>query len=594
MEITTQPLQVFQDRRLSEFTAPPRDVWVTNLEQTWHDLPLQEMGRTIEQHEAEFGEPVRSARGPGTYAFRPGTKTPKLTKEEGDLRIKDADLAGQLEVPEDGMRAGSLDLLIANKKEQNRRASVLNRSPGGIALGAANIAGTLAVSLLDPVNVASAFMPVVGEARYAKMLAAATGPVGRTAVRAGVGAAEGAAGAAVIEPLRVMSAVREQDAYGANDALANILFGGAFGAALHAGVVPVIKGGYRMATGRPFMERKAAAAEAISALLEDRPVRVGELLEATRARDLRGGTSLSTRTLEFRPGGEDVPSGMGFAPSPTNNAPAFSGAAEIPQMRPNGQAAIYPADLTGFKSEIGRLTKAAAKEGRALGLRQQPDGTHRLVETSKVDWLDQFPERGPAEAALKRMTPAERAGIDVVPFETEARGVGFALIRGLTKQQAGAIKADPRLADRITGAAEEPAPAGMARRMEAGDLWRGGASGQNQIAQLARESVNANLNRVLTQIRDDRVNLSPKDAAAVAEVKRVAAGYDKAPDDDGGLAELETFAADTDEALAVAKKAETLTESEIAAIDEANKMVADSEKMANGLKAATACIARAL
>ena len=50
----------------------------------------------------------------------------------------------------------------------------------------------LGTQVLDPVNVAMAFMPVVGEARYGRMLAAAGESVlGRAAVRAGVGAVEG-------------------------------------------------------------------------------------------------------------------------------------------------------------------------------------------------------------------------------------------------------------------------------------------------------------------------------------------------------------------------------------------------------------------
>ena len=44
------------------------------------------------------------------------------------------------------------------------------------------------VPLLDPLNIASAFVPVVGEARYANLLARAASPLGRAGVRAGVGA----------------------------------------------------------------------------------------------------------------------------------------------------------------------------------------------------------------------------------------------------------------------------------------------------------------------------------------------------------------------------------------------------------------------
>ncbi|HBM7739289.1 TPA: hypothetical protein LZ417_005308, partial [Escherichia coli] len=97
----------------------------------------------------------------------------------------------------------------------------------------AQIAASLGASLLDPLNIASAFVPVVGEARYANLLARAASPLGRAGVRAGVGALEGAVGAAIIEPLPLLAAAQDQTDYGLSDSLANIALGGLLGGGLH-------------------------------------------------------------------------------------------------------------------------------------------------------------------------------------------------------------------------------------------------------------------------------------------------------------------------------------------------------------------------
>jgi hypothetical protein len=77
-------------------------------------------------------------------------------------------------------------------------------------------------------------VPVVGEARYAAMLGRAASPLGRAGVRAGVGAVQGAAGAAILEPLPLLAARQDQTEYGLSDSLANIALGGLLGGGLHS------------------------------------------------------------------------------------------------------------------------------------------------------------------------------------------------------------------------------------------------------------------------------------------------------------------------------------------------------------------------
>lgn len=156
--------------------------------------------------------------------------TPMLDAQAARDRV--AGMGLEIKIPEQGIRQGALDILIDRHREQAARQQVLARANGG-SMGT-QIAAGLAASLLDPLNIASAFVPVVGEARYAAMLGRAAGPLGRAGVRAGVGAVEGAVGAALIEPLPLLAAGLDQTEYGLSDSLANIALGGILGGGLHS------------------------------------------------------------------------------------------------------------------------------------------------------------------------------------------------------------------------------------------------------------------------------------------------------------------------------------------------------------------------
>lgn len=152
-----------------------------------------------------------------------------LAIEDQAQRIKDAGLEGMLQARE-GYTQEALDILIAHKREENYRRFISEKAPGwhtpftfGAALGA---------SVLDPVNVASAFVPVVGEARLLSMLGKAGGIAGRALVRARAGAVEGAVGAAMVEPLVYAGQAAVQADYGMMDSLLNVGFGAVMGAGL--------------------------------------------------------------------------------------------------------------------------------------------------------------------------------------------------------------------------------------------------------------------------------------------------------------------------------------------------------------------------
>ena len=157
-----------------------------------------------------------------------------LDANSARAQLDDAGLRDQLTVPDQGITQEALDILIRRKRTENRRAELFARSPGGFTRGTAKIATAIGTSIFDPINVASAFVPVVSQARYMQLLRAQAGVIGRTGVRAGVGFVEGAAGAALVEPLILGVAQAEQADYDGVDSLLNIAFGGVFGGGLHA------------------------------------------------------------------------------------------------------------------------------------------------------------------------------------------------------------------------------------------------------------------------------------------------------------------------------------------------------------------------
>ena len=199
------------DRSLGDFQAPLSDVLGAAFDEGIAGNPTALLSQEIDKR----------------------SDSPTLSKSDALAQAKNAGV--NVDVPDDGISQGALQVLIDRRLDENRRAEVLSRAAPGFGTGALRLGAGLVASLFDPINVASAFIPIVGEARYARMLGQAAGGLGRAGVRAGVGAVEGAAGAALVEPL-VYGLRRDlQDDYSMADSLANIAFGAVGGGILHAG-----------------------------------------------------------------------------------------------------------------------------------------------------------------------------------------------------------------------------------------------------------------------------------------------------------------------------------------------------------------------
>ena len=132
-----------------------------------------------------------------------------------------------------------VDIMVREKNEERARQSIMARGPagswnpfsGGFYVGAAKFGTGLATSFLDPINIAASFIPVYGQARFAKKVA----QVGFTRARATRGAVEGAVGATLVEPIVYGVAKSLQSDYDLYDSFLNVTFGTILGSGLHVG-----------------------------------------------------------------------------------------------------------------------------------------------------------------------------------------------------------------------------------------------------------------------------------------------------------------------------------------------------------------------
>lgn len=189
-----------------------------------------EAGRAAALDEALAGNPT--AVGYDYVKLKYLNANPRLTREDAQQRVAEAGV--KLDIPESSYTPEALDMLIERKRDEVRRQDILARAPGGALQGTLRFGVGLAASIIDPLNVASAFIPVVGPARYAGMLErAGAGALARAGVRAQVGAVEGFAGAAALEPLVYFGRTQMQDDYDMSDSLLNLAFGTVLGGGLH-------------------------------------------------------------------------------------------------------------------------------------------------------------------------------------------------------------------------------------------------------------------------------------------------------------------------------------------------------------------------
>lgn len=383
-------------------------------------------------------DPMGNPLGYSEHADIPGD--PILPAEELN---KQYGIKGVLSFDKPGTAAAA-EALQKHKREQLAVADTLARSDGSLLASAPiRFATSLAAGLLDPLNVAAAFIPVVGEARAAVMLEQAGGAFGRAAVRAGVGAAEGAAGMAALEPLSYALDVAEHNDWTMAKALQNIAFGGVLGGGLHVAggavrdVLRAPRGGIaeRMEAAGPEA-REAALRGSVAAVVEGRPVEVAsaiDLLEARRASaDL---DALARRSADI----EAERARVADASQPVE-----------PQDR-SGRVEAATGELSGLRKQAEALRNEIAGL-RETGVRQTMDpASAERLQAVEADLAGTLPaaRRRALEAERTMLLEGRDAGREMAAAGTLEAGRTQAQIAGLSSElsrtEAAVIKAEQAL-----------------------------------------------------------------------------------------------------------------------------------------------------
>lgn len=128
-------------------------------------------------------------------------------------------------------------MMIERKYQSNKRAEYLENGPSGIAGLGASLTGNIAASFLDPIGLAANFIPFIPAAKTAAIMTRAGGSLAaRIGARAAIGAAEGIAGAAILEPILAGTASDVGENYTLGDSAMNLAIGGLFGGVIHTGL----------------------------------------------------------------------------------------------------------------------------------------------------------------------------------------------------------------------------------------------------------------------------------------------------------------------------------------------------------------------
>lgn len=205
-------------------------------------------------------------------------KTKLLSAEEANEKF--GHTGAKFDAP---IREKAAELIAKGKRAEAIRKDTIARGPQGVGPFAAKIGVSLAAAAIDPLNVVSALVPVIGAARMAGMVARQ----GVTRARLARGAIEGAVGNALIEPIVGGLSAAQQLDYGMSDALVNIALGGLLGGGLH------VTGGKisDVVQARSAASREEALRSAVAQAAQGRRIAIEHVFK----QDLRSSTSLTPR-----------------------------------------------------------------------------------------------------------------------------------------------------------------------------------------------------------------------------------------------------------------------------------------------------------
>ena len=167
------------------------------------------------------------------WAGKPTTGQP-LTKQE--LEEYNKKFGVNVLLPEEGMPWDQYKHEAMSQWKRQQWADISERKPDVFAASALGLGTALVPQLFDPVLAPLNFVPVIGAARYQRLIAAQQSVAGRAAVRFGLGGVEAGVGNLAVEPFQYALARARGDDYNVYDSFTNVAFGIGFGGTIGSGL----------------------------------------------------------------------------------------------------------------------------------------------------------------------------------------------------------------------------------------------------------------------------------------------------------------------------------------------------------------------
>lgn len=348
--------------------APESEYLSAVMGESMMTLPTAAIARWAERFAEDSPDPMMAPSktigipGYGTFSFKQEVAPRPLTRlmDPAEANLTYGHLGLKFTAP---VREGVAELMAESKRREAAYRQVYERAriDGNLSLGAKalGVAGEFLVQAADPLNVASAFIPVVAQARWAQWaLGMGIGPA-----RLARGAIEGAVGAAMLEPLLYATLTDEQLDYNALNSFMNIVFGAGLGGGLHwlGGYGrDLARGAWRredlvdMAAGRPLVSDPVTDLDSPS---------MQRIIEISAREEARGAFTppAAARRAEAEARGEQIVDYTMFA-TPDGSPPIFRSRYESPE--PWGQALEALAPET--RENIVRTAVAQALDDRKI------------------------------------------------------------------------------------------------------------------------------------------------------------------------------------------------------------------------------------
>lgn len=439
------------------------------------------------------------------------------------------------------------------------REDVIARRNGGVATGGvARFVASIPAAIIDPLNIASAFLPGVREGRVAAFLGTAGATAGsRAAVRLLSGASQGLVGAAALEPLNMWLAAQERDDYTMGELMTNLAFGAVLGGVLHTGI-----GAFRdrralpdwAAAGVTSQQHEAALRQAVSAVVEGRPVAAADVIRFVGVRQAREELETwyeslvrATRDAEdafARADAEAAPIQQARSRLAEVRAEFDKIAAEVAEAKARlaeiGSDDITPARIASIETELAGVIPRARREQLEAQLRLLKEGGNPDAQR----WLR---EGGDPEMTLEyARTQAQLRGLVAEQQRARLAVANAERVLSALERKAGAAEGAFVAADRALRARENIVQQLAERtiRRAAGRLGVG--MSREEAAELASKLLRAkpeDVGKVLDEIETVLSSRAPAGPYRPEEVEVV------------GRAEMEQARADFAEAERAAEEA---------------------------------------